>query len=89
MIGEIHGCLPQAVCNQVNPSVLETTFSANVEVANGFLSISCCESDNCNSVIIPGKKKKYIYIFFIQYRHLLSCHFGFTLEMVLYTVYVY
>ncbi|XP_060774449.1 phospholipase A2 inhibitor gamma subunit B-like [Neoarius graeffei] len=58
MIGEIHGCLPQAVCNQANPGVLETTYSANVGVASGFLSISCCESDNCNIIIIPEPDNK-------------------------------
>lgn len=59
MIGEIHGCLPQAVCNQENPGVLETIYSANVGVAKGFLSISCCESNNNNCITIPGKKKIY------------------------------
>ncbi|XP_058258185.1 urokinase plasminogen activator surface receptor-like [Hemibagrus wyckioides] len=58
MIGEIHGCLPQAVCNQKNSSGLETTYSANVGVAKGFLSISCCESDNCNCIIIPEPDNK-------------------------------
>ncbi|KAF4079350.1 hypothetical protein AMELA_G00192200 [Ameiurus melas] len=57
-IGEIHGCLPQAACNQANPSVLETTYSANVGVANGFLSISCCESESCNCIIIPELDNK-------------------------------
>ncbi|XP_053355214.1 urokinase plasminogen activator surface receptor-like [Clarias gariepinus] len=51
-IGEIHGCLPQAVCNphKTNPSILETIYSANVGVAKGFLSIFCCESNNCNRI---------------------------------------
>lgn len=61
MIGEIHGCLPQAVCNKENPSVLETIYTANVGVAYGFLSVSCCESNEHKCITIPGK------IFFYYY----------------------
>lgn len=59
MIGEVHGCLPRAVCHQENPDVLETIYSANVGLAKGFLSISCCESNNHDCIKIPGKKNHF------------------------------
>ncbi|XP_060723234.1 urokinase plasminogen activator surface receptor-like [Tachysurus vachellii] len=58
MIGEIHDCLPQAVCNHANKSGLETTYTANVGVAMGFLFISCCNSDNCNRFVVPESSNK-------------------------------
>lgn len=64
MIGEVHGCLPHTVRDKENPDALKAIYSANVGVANGFLSICWCDSNNYNCINIPGKKLLFSIVIF-------------------------